>query len=128
MQLIPESSAMRRTNNRRTAAWRSSQRLTDDPGAAIQIRRYTTNRLSAIFAKLLLSLPIAAGLLCAAPVASAQDSQSVNIPFAFSVNNHHHMELRHYQVQLVGPLPLSSQCEYSEKRYHDGSAGVGQGH
>jgi hypothetical protein len=41
------------------------------------------NRSSAILAKLLLSLPVAAGLLCAAPVASAQDSQSVNIPFAF---------------------------------------------
>jgi hypothetical protein len=91
------------------------------------MRRHTTNRLFAIFAKLLLSLPIAAGLLCAAPVASVQDSQSVNIPFAFSANNHH-MEPGHYQVQLVGPLRLSSQCEYSEKRYHDGSARVGQGH
>ena len=58
------------------------------------------NRSSAILAKLLLSLPVAAGLLCAAPVASAQDSQSVNIPFAFSANNHH-LEAGHYQVQLV---------------------------
>jgi hypothetical protein len=58
------------------------------------------NRSSAILAKLLRSLPVAAGLLCAAPVASAQDSQSVNIPFAFSANNHH-MEAGHYQVQLV---------------------------
>jgi hypothetical protein len=58
------------------------------------------NRSTAILSKLLLSLPVAAGPLCAAPVAWAQDSQSVNIPFAFSANNHR-MDAGHYQVRLV---------------------------
>ena len=58
------------------------------------------NRSSAILAKLLLSLPVATGLLCAAPAASAQTSESVTIPFAFSANNHH-MDAGSYQVQLV---------------------------
>jgi hypothetical protein len=64
------------------------------------------NRSSAILAKLLLSLPVAAGLLCTAPVASAQNSESVNIPFAFSANNHH-VAAGYYQVQVVSDRFLS---------------------
>jgi hypothetical protein len=44
-------------------------------------------RRSRIFITLLLSLPLATGLLCAAPHASAQTSASFTVPFAFSANN-----------------------------------------
>jgi hypothetical protein len=44
-------------------------------------------RRSRILSNLLLSLPFAAGLLFAAPHASAQNTASFSIPFAFSANN-----------------------------------------
>ena len=44
-------------------------------------------RHSLMLTNLLLSLPVAAGLLCAAPSASAQTSERVTIPFAFSANH-----------------------------------------
>ena len=44
-------------------------------------------RSSAIFTNLLLSLPLATGLLCAAPSAAAQTISTVTIPFAFTANN-----------------------------------------
>ena len=46
-------------------------------------------RYSALLSHLLLSLPLATGLLCAAPAASAQTTiLTVNVPFAFTANNH----------------------------------------
>jgi hypothetical protein len=55
-------------------------------------------RSSALFTNLLLSLPLATGLLCAAPTAAAQTSSTVTIPFAFTANNHP-MAAGTYQVQ-----------------------------
>ena len=53
-----------------------------------------------ILANLLLSLPLAAGLLCAATHASAQTSASVNIPFAFSADNQY-VPAGSYQLQWL---------------------------
>jgi hypothetical protein len=44
-------------------------------------------RQSQLLTNLLFSLPVAAGLLCAAPSASAQTAGSAAIPFAFSADN-----------------------------------------
>jgi hypothetical protein len=55
-------------------------------------------RPAAILSNLLFSLPLAAGLLAAAPGASAQTSVIANIPFAFSANNQH-LPAGRYQVQ-----------------------------
>jgi hypothetical protein len=44
-------------------------------------------RRSQILTNLLLSLPLATGLLCAASNASAQTSATFTVPFAFSANN-----------------------------------------
>ncbi len=63
-------------------------------------------RHSAILTNLLLSLPLAAGLLCAAPNASAQTTASVTIPFAFSAN-HQQVAAGSYQVQLLSDRFLS---------------------
>jgi hypothetical protein len=46
-------------------------------------------RRSAIFANLLLSVPMVTGLLGAAPNASAQTKMNATIPFEFSIGNHH---------------------------------------
>jgi len=51
------------------------------------------------FTNLLLSLPLATGLLCAAPAASAQNTASVTIPFGFTANNHH-LAAGSYKVQV----------------------------
>lgn len=45
-------------------------------------------RHSALLTNLLLGIPVATGLLCAAPNASAQKQASVKIPFAFTANNY----------------------------------------
>lgn len=63
-------------------------------------------RHSAILTKLLLSLPLTAGLLCAAPNASAQTSSSVTIPFAFSAN-HRQVAAGSYKVQQLSDRFLS---------------------
>ncbi len=63
-------------------------------------------RHSAMLTNLLFSLPLATGLLCAAPAASAQNTATVNIPFAFSANNHQ-VAAGSYQVQLQGDRFLS---------------------
>lgn len=55
-------------------------------------------RPAAILSNLLFSLPLAAGLLAAVPVASAQTNVIANIPFAFSANNQH-LPAGRYQVQ-----------------------------
>ena len=57
-------------------------------------------RHSLMLTNLLLSLPVAAGLLCAAPSASAQSSERVTIPFAFSAN-HVQAPAGTYKVQRV---------------------------
>jgi hypothetical protein len=46
-------------------------------------------RRSAIFANLLLSLPVVTGLLGTAPRALAQSKMTATVPFAFSVGNQH---------------------------------------
>jgi hypothetical protein len=46
-------------------------------------------RRSAIFAYLLLSLPVVTGLLGTAPRALAQTKMTATVPFAFSIGNHH---------------------------------------
>ena len=63
-------------------------------------------RRAAILTNLLLSLPLTASLLCAAPAASAQTGLIVNVPFAFSANNHY-MPAGPYQVQPVSDRFLS---------------------
>jgi hypothetical protein len=55
-------------------------------------------RHSVILTNLLLSLPLATGLLCAATIASAQTSK-VTIPFAFTAN-HEQMPIGTYEVKL----------------------------
>lgn len=50
--------------------------------------------------KSILSLSLAAGLLCAGVAASAQTTASVNIPFAFSADNHI-VQAGHYKVELL---------------------------
>jgi hypothetical protein len=63
-------------------------------------------RRAAILSNLLLSLPLAAGLLGSAIHASAQTSMDVNVPFAFSAN-HQYLPAGHYRVQLVSQCFLS---------------------
>jgi hypothetical protein len=63
-------------------------------------------RRAAILSKLLLSLPLAAGLLGSAIHASAQTNFDVNVPFAFSAN-HQQLPAGHYRVQLVSDRFLS---------------------
>ena len=57
-------------------------------------------RHSLMLTNLLLSLPVAAGLLCAAPSASAQYDSSATIPFAFSAD-HVQAPAGTYKVQRV---------------------------
>jgi hypothetical protein len=57
-------------------------------------------RRAAILSNLFFSFPLAASLLGAAPVASAQTNLVANIPFAFSANNQHLLAGR-YQVQMT---------------------------
>jgi hypothetical protein len=63
-------------------------------------------RRAAILTNLLLTLPVAAGLLCSAPSASAQTLMDVNVPFAFSAA-HQHLPAGSYRIQLL------SQCYVS---------------
>jgi hypothetical protein len=56
-------------------------------------------RRSRILTDLLLSLPLATSLLCAAIPASAQSSASFTVPFAFSANNQE-VPAGSYNVQL----------------------------
>jgi hypothetical protein len=55
---------------------------------------------------LILSLSLATGLLCTGAEASAQASESVTIPFAFSAN-HHSVPAGSYKVQLLSDRFLS---------------------
>jgi len=57
-------------------------------------------RHSAIFTNLLLSLPLAAGLLCAASNASAQSIETATIPFAFTAD-HEHFPAGTYEVRRL---------------------------
>ncbi len=57
-------------------------------------------RHSAILTNLLLSLPLATGLLCAATNASAQTSETVTIPFEFSAD-HQLVQAGSYEVRLL---------------------------
>jgi len=57
----------------------------------------TNTRRAAIFSNLLFSLPLAAGLLCSAISASAQNSPTFTVPFAFSAN-HLYLPAGSYQV------------------------------
>jgi len=63
-------------------------------------------RHSLILSNLLLSLPVAAGLLCAAPSASAQTSERATIPFAFSAN-HEQVSAGTYEVEHLSDFTLS---------------------
>lgn len=54
----------------------------------------------ASLSNLLLSLPLATGLLCAAASASAQETASVTIPFGFSADNQH-LDAGSYKVELL---------------------------
>lgn len=63
-------------------------------------------RHSRILTHLLFSLPVATGLLCAAPGASAQTTQTAVIPFAFSANGHQ-LPAGAYQVRLLSKCILS---------------------
>jgi hypothetical protein len=63
-------------------------------------------RRAANLTNLILSLSLATGLLCAGAEASAQASQSVTIPFAFSAN-HHSVPAGSYKVQLLSDRFLS---------------------
>ncbi|HZD75705.1 MAG TPA: hypothetical protein VE218_01790 [Acidobacteriaceae bacterium] len=70
---------------------------------------------AAILSNLLFSLPVAAGLLGSATAASAQTSLNVNVPFAFSANNHY-LPAGEYHVQRV------SDCFLSIRNIKTGSA------
>jgi len=63
-------------------------------------------RHSAILTNLLLSLPLATGLLCATANASAQSSETVTIPFAFSAD-HQQVPAGTYEVRLLSSSFLS---------------------
>lgn len=58
-----------------------------------------TSRIANL-SNLLLSLPLATGLLCAGASASAQTTASVTIPFAFSADNQH-VDAGTYKVELL---------------------------
>jgi hypothetical protein len=74
-------------------------------GTAIQ-RRPSMTRRSAIFANLLLSLPVVTGLLGTAPIASAQSELTATVPFAFSVGNQH-MAAGSYSIQQISSCFLA---------------------
>jgi hypothetical protein len=57
-------------------------------------------RRSAIFANLLLSLPVVTGLLGIAPTASAQAGMTATVPFAFSAGNQH-LAAGSYSVERI---------------------------
>jgi len=84
-------------------------------------------RHSLMLTNLLLSLPVAAGLLCAAPSASAQTSERVTIPFAFSAN-HEQVSAGTYEVQRLSNFLLSLRNVKTEKTeiltVHPGDGGV----
>jgi len=61
---------------------------------------------SATLRNLILSLSLAAGLLCAVTAASAQTNLSVNIPFGFSAD-HQYVPAGSYKVQLLSDRFLS---------------------
>jgi hypothetical protein len=63
-------------------------------------------RRAANLTNLILGLSLATGLLCTGAEASAQASESVTIPFAFSAN-HHSVPAGSYQVQLLSDRFLS---------------------
>jgi hypothetical protein len=63
-------------------------------------------RRSLILTKVLLSLPLAAGLLCTAPHAGAQTSASFTVRFAFSANNQD-VPAGSYDIQRVSSCILS---------------------
>jgi hypothetical protein len=63
-------------------------------------------RHSAILTRLILSLPLAAGLLCTAANASAQTAESVTIPFAFSAD-HLQFPAGTYQVRRLSSVLMS---------------------
>jgi len=57
-------------------------------------------RHTAILTNMLLSLPLAAGLLCAAADASAQTTERATIPFAFTAD-HEHFPAGTYEVRRL---------------------------
>jgi hypothetical protein len=63
-------------------------------------------RRSQILSNVLLSLPLAAGLLCTAPPASAQTSASFTVPFAFSANGRN-LPAGSYDIQRKSSCILS---------------------
>jgi hypothetical protein len=63
-------------------------------------------RHSPILTHVLFSLSVAAGLLCAAPGASAQTAQTAVIPFAFSANGQQ-LPAGTYEVRLLSKCILS---------------------
>lgn len=63
-------------------------------------------RRSALIAHVLYTLPLAAGLLCATGTASAQTTETVNIPFSFSANNHS-VAAGTYQVNMISDRFMS---------------------
>jgi hypothetical protein len=87
---------------------------------------FTMTRRSALLARLLLALPVATGLLCAASNASAQ-STSVTIPFAFTANSHS-LAAGPYSVERVSPSflylrnRLTQHAEFLMVRPENGSA------
>jgi hypothetical protein len=64
------------------------------------------NRRAAKLTNLVLNLSLATSLLCAGAHASAQVTQSVTIPFAFSANDHF-LPAGAYKVQLLSDRFLS---------------------
>jgi hypothetical protein len=72
-------------------------------------------RRSAILANILLSLPMAAGFLGAAPIALAQTNEmTVTIPFAFSIGDHH-LAAGSYSVERVSDYALEVQNNQTRK-------------
>lgn len=63
-------------------------------------------RHPAFFTNLLLTLPLATGLLCAAANASAQTAERATIPFAFSAN-HRQLPAGTYEVRRLSDGVLS---------------------
>ncbi|HEY3989564.1 MAG TPA: hypothetical protein VGM02_09725 [Acidobacteriaceae bacterium] len=82
---------------------------------------------SRILATLLLSLPMVAGLLGAAPNASAQTKMTATIPFAFSIGNHR-MAAGSYSVERMSDCYLvvhnnkTSQSRVLIVRHEEGNA------
>ena len=84
----------------------------------------TNTRRAAILTNLLFSLPVAVGLLSAAPTASAQTNLDVNVPFAFSANDQH-LPAGSYRVTAIAALLVDSQRKDSEDHRSDDSSGTG---